>query len=133
MKFQVSTGYGLAELRALYRACEGKNRNHNGVWRSASAAGSKAASEFAREAGHRFRRRCRWHHRHAAPEERAAVQPGPGSAREWHQALPANARLSVDTLTFSPSLIKRGTRISRPVSRSEEHTSELQSPMYLVC
>src|SRR5437773_5950068 len=33
-----------------------------------------------------------------------------------HQARPANSRLSVDTLTFSPSLIKRGTRISRPVS-----------------
>jgi hypothetical protein len=31
-------------------------------------------------------------------------------------ARPANSRLSVDTLTFSPSLIKRGTRISRPVS-----------------
>src|SRR6202041_2129260 len=31
-------------------------------------------------------------------------------------ALPANSRFSVDTFTFSPSLIKRGTRISRPVS-----------------
>src|SRR5438876_10168469 len=31
-------------------------------------------------------------------------------------ALPANSRLSVDTFTFSPSLMKRGTRISRPVS-----------------
>src|SRR5271156_346205 len=31
-------------------------------------------------------------------------------------ALPANSRFSVDTFTFSPSLMKRGTRISRPVS-----------------
>jgi hypothetical protein len=31
-------------------------------------------------------------------------------------ALPANSRVSVDTFTFSPSLMKRGTRISRPVS-----------------
>src|SRR5208283_2076996 len=33
------------------------------------------------------------------------------------QARPANSRLSVETLTFSPSLMKRGTRISRPVWR----------------
>ena len=31
-------------------------------------------------------------------------------------ALPANSRFSVDTFTFSPSLMNRGTRISRPVS-----------------
>jgi hypothetical protein len=31
-------------------------------------------------------------------------------------ARPANSRFSVDTFTFSPSLIKRGTRISSPVS-----------------
>jgi len=31
-------------------------------------------------------------------------------------ALPANSLFSVDTFTFSPSLMKRGTRISRPVS-----------------
>ena len=33
-----------------------------------------------------------------------------------NQARPANSRVSVDTLTVSPSLIKRGTRISMPVS-----------------
>ena len=32
------------------------------------------------------------------------------------QARPANSRVSVDTLTFSPSLMKGGTRISMPVS-----------------
>ena len=32
------------------------------------------------------------------------------------QARPANSRVSVDTFTFSPSLMKRGTRISIPVS-----------------
>jgi|HubBroStandDraft_2_1064218.scaffolds.fasta_scaffold18224_3 hypothetical protein len=32
------------------------------------------------------------------------------------QARPANSRVSVATFTFSPSLMKRGTRISRPVS-----------------
>ena len=32
------------------------------------------------------------------------------------QARPANSRFSVDTFTFSPSLMKSGTRISRPVS-----------------
>src|SRR5512140_1531504 len=32
------------------------------------------------------------------------------------QARPANSRVSVETLMRSPSLIKRGTRISRPVS-----------------
>jgi hypothetical protein len=32
------------------------------------------------------------------------------------QARPANSRFSVDTFTFSPSLMNRGTRISRPVS-----------------
>ena len=32
-------------------------------------------------------------------------------------ALPENSRFSVETFTFSPSLMKRGTRISRPVSR----------------
>src|SRR5262245_7496661 len=31
-------------------------------------------------------------------------------------ARPANSRVSVWTLTFSPSLMKRGTRISNPVS-----------------
>ncbi len=31
-------------------------------------------------------------------------------------ARPANSRFSVETFTFSPSLMKRGTRISRPVS-----------------
>src|ERR1035441_215477 len=40
----------------------------------------------------------------------SAIAPEPNHAR------PANPRLSVDTFTFSPSLIKRGTRISRPVS-----------------
>src|SRR5437879_13073781 len=35
---------------------------------------------------------------------------------ERTHALPANSRFSVDTFTFSPSLMKRGTRISRPVS-----------------
>src|ERR1017187_8837411 len=32
------------------------------------------------------------------------------------------------TLVFAPVAIRRGT-----AGRSEEHTSELQSPMYLVC
>jgi len=32
------------------------------------------------------------------------------------QARPENSRFSVDTFTFSPSLMKSGTRISRPVS-----------------
>ncbi len=32
------------------------------------------------------------------------------------QARPANSRVSVDTLTVSPFLMKRGTRISMPVS-----------------
>ena len=32
------------------------------------------------------------------------------------QARPANCRVSVSTLIFSPSLIKTGTRISMPVS-----------------
>jgi len=35
---------------------------------------------------------------------------------ELIHALPANSLFSVDTFTFSPSLMKRGTRISRPVS-----------------
>ena len=33
------------------------------------------------------------------------------------QARPANSPVSVDTFTFSPSLMNRGTRISSPVSR----------------
>ena len=33
-----------------------------------------------------------------------------------HHARPANSRVSVWTFTFSPSLMKSGTRISRPVS-----------------
>src|ERR1017187_2820866 len=41
---------------------------------------------------------------------RGSIAPKPSHAR------PANPRLSVDTFTFSPSLMKRGTRISRPVS-----------------
>src|ERR1017187_10611113 len=32
-----------------------------------------------------------------------------------------------------PALRRRGLRQSAPQGRSEEHTSELQSPMYLVC
>src|SRR5258708_12347100 len=32
-------------------------------------------------------------------------------------ARPANSRFSVNTFTFSPSLMKRGTRISSPASR----------------
>jgi hypothetical protein len=35
---------------------------------------------------------------------------------ESSHARPANSRFSVDTFTFSPSLMKSGTRISRPVS-----------------
>jgi hypothetical protein len=34
----------------------------------------------------------------------------------WDQARPTNSRVSVDTLIVSPSLMKRGTRISMPVS-----------------
>ncbi len=41
---------------------------------------------------------------------RRASRPRPAYAR------PANSRVSVWTLTFSPSLMKSGTRISRPVS-----------------
>ena len=37
-------------------------------------------------------------------------------SREPGQARPANSRVSVWTFTFSPSLMKSGTRISRPVS-----------------
>lgn len=33
-----------------------------------------------------------------------------------NQTLPANSLVSVDTLIFSPSLMKKGTRISTPVS-----------------
>ena len=33
-----------------------------------------------------------------------------------YHALPANSLVSVCTFTFSPSLMKSGTRISRPVS-----------------
>src|SRR5205085_12355632 len=38
-----------------------------------------------------------------------------GDGRRAH-ARPANSRVSVCTLTFSPSLMKSGTRIDRPVS-----------------
>src|SRR5437762_4964441 len=34
---------------------------------------------------------------------------------------------------MSPSLLAREIEMDRPFRRSEEHTSELQSPMYLVC
>src|SRR5437879_10994197 len=35
---------------------------------------------------------------------------------------------------FPPSLLRApGSRYTQQASRSEEHTSELQSPMYLVC
>jgi len=43
-------------------------------------------------------------------------QPGHQEQSARHQARPANSRVSVDTLTVSPSLMKRGTRISMPVS-----------------
>ena len=43
--------------------------------------------------------------------QRFVICPDPGC-----QARPANSRVSVWTLTFSPSLMKSGTRISMPVS-----------------
>src|SRR5438876_5154745 len=48
-----------------------------------------------------------------------------------HDALPILAPATVRR-SFSPVRIKRGSR-STPLPRSEEHTSELQSPVHLVC
>lgn len=44
-------------------------------------------------------------------------RPRGGGVVSLHQARPANSRVSVLTFTFSPSLMKRGTLISMPVSR----------------
>jgi hypothetical protein len=46
----------------------------------------------------------------AISRQRSAIDLEPS------HALPAKSRFSVETFTFSPSLMKRGTRISRPVS-----------------
>ena len=45
---------------------------------------------------------------------RSSIEGFAALARD--QARPANSRVSVDTLIFSPCLMKRGTRISMPVS-----------------
>src|ERR1700680_3280832 len=50
--------------------------------------------------------------RRTARMAQSVVHSAPPSA----YALPANSRVSVWTLTFSPSLMNRGTRISSPVS-----------------
>jgi hypothetical protein len=59
------------------------------------------------------------HAQNASMRALARRDRGAGSARSrcpGGYARPANSRVSVETFTFSPSLIKRGTRISRPVS-----------------
>src|SRR5437879_11552816 len=48
-----------------------------------------------------------------------------------HDALPISASTAPRSRRRRPT--PRGCRSCRPSARSEEHTSELQSPMYLVC
>src|SRR5574337_855750 len=64
----------------------------------------------------------------------------PGLPREEHRGFPAPPPLSpfpppdLDGRVDSPALSGRGSRPSgRTSGRSEEHTSELQSPLNLVC
>src|SRR6266581_8886334 len=50
-----------------------------------------------------------------------------------HDALPISPR-SAPGPPFLPHSLGNGTRVAeRPRTRSEEHTSELQSPVHLVC
>jgi PAS domain S-box-containing protein len=73
--------------------------------------------------GSRFTVTLPWRSPEGAPEARREREPEPGPATTDAprgaapaQARPANSRVSVCTFTFSPSLMKSGTRISSPVS-----------------
>src|SRR5215467_15994929 len=50
-----------------------------------------------------------------------------------HDALPITFPPRARTSSTFPTIFSYGTRGSRGASRSEEHTSELQSPCNLVC
>src|SRR5437762_5757394 len=52
-----------------------------------------------------------------------------------HDALPISVDSAADASPRTTFSVRIADRVSRwqPHSRSEEHTSELQSPMYLVC
>src|SRR5437879_10639184 len=80
--------------------------------------------------------------------EAQCVVPGPGGVNRVHVALePRDVRREVRGAERRPELLhdltarllegplKGGAALvaEGPVLRSEEHTSELQSPMYLVC
>src|SRR5437879_395390 len=49
------------------------------------------------------------------------------------ESLSAVASTTITTLVAIVPLVLLGIAIAREAARSEEHTSELQSPMYLVC
>src|SRR5437879_10080270 len=59
-------------------------------------------------------------------------QRAPAAVRAWISSLPGWAEIRPDPYS-DPSIefLDPGERAA--ISRSEEHTSELQSPMYLVC
>src|SRR5574341_1968250 len=85
-------------------------------------------------------RNWRWK-RYLAPLMRPHKVPRhPGLPGEGHRGVPAPLPLSpfyppdLDRRVDSPALSGRGSRPSgRTSGRSEEHTSELQSPTNLVC
>src|SRR5437764_8453479 len=51
----------------------------------------------------------------------------------FRSRLPGHGSRSARHLVCRLCATPRGARVLRGVARSEEHTSELQSPMYLVC
>src|SRR5437763_4087530 len=68
----------------------------------------------------------------------ASLGDGPGLFEPIHGSAPALAGKDVanpiGAIASAAMLLRYGLRQAEPVAqRSEEHTSELQSPMYLVC
>src|SRR5258708_10263767 len=60
-----------------------------------------------------------------SPDQRGRLEPGRGSVRRFH-CIPRSIR-------FFRLRTRSGGRFSSDDLRSEEHTSELQSPDHLVC
>src|SRR3989454_4521970 len=56
-----------------------------------------------------------------------------GGSDTWRCMMRGTTTLASTTCTATPSTITASTRSQSPVPRSEEHTSELQSPCNLVC
>src|SRR5215217_8645448 len=65
------------------------------------------------------------------PSRRRA--PARASSRHGRAACAAGSRAGAGTARRRPRSCRAPRRARRPASRSEEHTSELQSRQYLVC